>query len=76
MRERTGGLVAVFCLHLGIGLYPKLFVVGPLPGSAMLAAWLVAIAVVVLAVRRGDRHGHLQLCGDSPNQAPGPPQAS
>ncbi len=55
VRERTGGLIAVSLLHLGIGLYPKLFVVGPASGSAMLAAWLVAIAVLVLAVRRSDR---------------------
>ncbi len=54
VRERTGGLIAVSLLHLGIGLYPKLFVVGPASGSAIIVAWLVAVAVVVLAVRRSD----------------------
>ena len=53
VRERTGGLIAVSLLHLGIGLSPKLFVVGPTSGLAMIVAWIVAVAVIVLAMRSG-----------------------
>jgi len=51
VRERIGGLIAGSLLHLGIGLYPKLFVVGPASGSGMIVAWIVAVGVIVLAMR-------------------------
>ncbi len=47
VRERTGGLIAVSLVHLGVLLFVRLFVVTPYSGSALILAWLVSLGVLL-----------------------------
>lgn len=55
VRERMDGLLTVALLHFGLTLFPKMFEVTPVSGTAMLLAWLVTAVVLIRALlgRRG-----------------------
>jgi len=53
VRERMDGLLTVALLHFGITLFPKMFEVTPVSGTAMLLAWLVTAALLIRALLGG-----------------------